>query len=106
ELVLDELSPEVRAALNAAEKDGRIDVHSEQHLKQMQEIAEASRIRADAARPRVKATLEERNTPALFGAGLIDSIPVKVLERMTSRHGVDAKIRGRLPKLKDGRVGR
>jgi CxxC motif-containing protein (DUF1111 family) len=63
----------------------------------------------------------ERNAPALFGAGIIDSIPARVLEdvaasqasaaqeessaKVTNRR-VPMAISGRVARLKDGRIGR
>ncbi|CAN5796227.1 di-heme oxidoredictase family protein [soil metagenome] len=59
----------------------------------------------------------QRNTPALFGAGLMDAISDNVLIAHQREHSVpsrlvglnskvDSKIRGRVPRLADGRVGR
>jgi CxxC motif-containing protein (DUF1111 family) len=49
----------------------------------------------------------ERNTPALFGAGLIDAIPDAVLEAQERRTFADfPAIRGRVSRLKDGAIGR
>src|SRR5579871_3917924 len=65
-----------------------------------------------------KVTLIEskRNAPPLFGAGLIDAIPDKVLDEVASEQAKAAgdatrssevlPIRGRVARLKDGRVGR
>src|SRR5262249_19799717 len=48
-----------------------------------------------------------RNTPALFGAGLIDAIPDSVLEAAERRrYPVFPAIGGRLSRLSDGRIGR
>jgi CxxC motif-containing protein (DUF1111 family) len=72
----------------------------------------------------VRVTLIEskRNTPPLFGAGLIDAIPDKVLDKVAaeqakasgnaprssefSRGDEVLPVRGRVARLKDGRVGR
>jgi CxxC motif-containing protein (DUF1111 family) len=59
----------------------------------------------------------KRNTPPLFGAGLIDAIPDKVLEEVATeqakaagdeliRNTHDLPVRGRVARLKDGHVGR
>jgi len=58
----------------------------------------------------------ERNTPAIFGSGLIDRIPEKVLEETAAAQARAAKqnekgvgdipVSGRVARLKDGRVGR
>ncbi|MFK8112474.1 MAG: di-heme oxidoredictase family protein [Rubripirellula sp.] len=53
-----------------------------------------------------EARLFQRNTTAMFGAGLVDAIPDKVLvqqERLQSRH---PEISGRLSILRDGSLGR
>jgi CxxC motif-containing protein (DUF1111 family) len=49
----------------------------------------------------------ERNTPALFGSGLIDSIPDAVLEAAAkeSMPGF-SEVKGRASRLRDGRIGR
>ena len=48
-----------------------------------------------------------RNSTALFGTGLIDTIPEAVLERAASRKFEDfPEISGRVARLKDGRIGR
>jgi CxxC motif-containing protein (DUF1111 family) len=59
----------------------------------------------------------QRNTPALFGAGVIDAVADETLiahqrehtptARLVGLNGArDAKIRGRVPVLADGRIGR
>jgi CxxC motif-containing protein (DUF1111 family) len=49
----------------------------------------------------------ERNTPALFGAGLIDRIPDKALiDAAGRRFEAFPEIKGRVSPLKDGRLGR
>ena len=49
----------------------------------------------------------QRNPTALFGAGLIDSIPDEVLEAAASRKDPDRpEIAGRVSRQKDGRIGR
>ncbi len=49
----------------------------------------------------------ERNTPALFGAGLIDTIPDSVLEAQARRaFPIFPEIHGRVSRLQDGRIGR
>jgi RNA polymerase sigma factor (sigma-70 family) len=49
-------------------------------------------------------TLSERNTPALFGAGLIDSIPSEVLVEMARSQ--PEEVQGRVSRTADGRIGR
>ena len=59
----------------------------------------------------------QRNTPALFGDGLIDAIPDETLVAQQREHSTaarlvglsstrDAKVRGRVARLADGRIGR
>jgi CxxC motif-containing protein (DUF1111 family) len=49
----------------------------------------------------------ERNPPPLFGAGLIDGIPDEAIEAVAKRRtSGSAQIKGRISRLKDGRVGR
>jgi CxxC motif-containing protein (DUF1111 family) len=49
----------------------------------------------------------QRNPTALFGAGLIDSIPTEVLEAAARvKHPGRAEIAGRVSRQKDGRIGR
>jgi CxxC motif-containing protein (DUF1111 family) len=64
-----------------------------------------------------KVSITQRNTPALFGSGLIDSIPEETIiahqrERSTPARLIgfaarrDMRIRGKVARLADGRVGR
>src|SRR5262249_28370527 len=53
---------------------------------------------------RVAFSLTARNTPPLFGAGLIDGLSDRELERV-ARHQ-PSEVRGRVHRLKDGRLGR
>ena len=49
----------------------------------------------------------ERNPPALFGAGLIDAISDEAIEAAAKRRlPSSSEIRGRVSRLKDGRIGR
>ncbi len=48
----------------------------------------------------------QRNPTALFGAGLLDTIPDEELEAAESRDREFPEIRGRLARLTDGRIGR
>ena len=50
------------------------------------------------------ATLTRRNPPPLFGAGLIDSVPIEALRAVAAKQ--DPEIHGRLNSMKDGRAGR
>jgi CxxC motif-containing protein (DUF1111 family) len=85
---------------------------------------QASNRRHSKALDSVRVTLIEskRNTPALFGAGLIEAIPDKVLEEVAAEHAKASgnairssefrredeslPVRGRVSRLKDGRIGR
>jgi CxxC motif-containing protein (DUF1111 family) len=52
-------------------------------------------------------TRAQRNTPALFGSGIIDAIPEVALYRAAAGSFPDfPDIKGRVAKVKDGRVGR
>lgn len=49
----------------------------------------------------------QRNTPALFGAGLIDAIPAEVLQRVARRQvSSPGRVSGRVPRTPSGGVGR
>ena len=49
----------------------------------------------------------ERNPPALFGAGLIDTITDEAIEAAAKRRFPgSSEVRGRVSRLKDGRIGR
>jgi mono/diheme cytochrome c family protein len=54
--------------------------------------------------PGVAVIASERNTPALFGVGRIDSIPSEVLIEEAARQ--PEKVRGRVNRNREGRVGR
>jgi CxxC motif-containing protein (DUF1111 family) len=55
----------------------------------------------------VMVVVSERNPPALFGVGLIDAIPDEaLLAAEKSRVSVYPEIKGRVNRLKDGRLGR
>ncbi len=54
--------------------------------------------------PGVTLRVSERNTPALFGSGLIDAIPAEVL--ILEARSQPAEVRGRVGRVRDGRVGR
>jgi CxxC motif-containing protein (DUF1111 family) len=51
-------------------------------------------------------TRSQRNTTALFGAGVIDAIPVKVLKALEEAQKSNKEISGRVALLKNGKIGR
>ncbi|MCC9603915.1 hypothetical protein LOC67_25465 [Stieleria sp. JC731] len=54
----------------------------------------------------VQARLYQRNTTALFGAGLIDQVPDKAIERQAKLQQRHPEISGRPSTLRDGRFGK
>ena len=55
----------------------------------------------------VQVQVTERNPPPLFGAGLIDAIPDAVIEAAAKRRfSSQPAVKGRVSRLKDGRIGR
>jgi CxxC motif-containing protein (DUF1111 family) len=55
----------------------------------------------------VQVRLSQRNPAALFGAGLIDTIPDEVLEAQAKRRfPAGSPVRGNVSRLPDGRIGR
>jgi RNA polymerase sigma factor (sigma-70 family) len=55
----------------------------------------------------VMVRISERNPPALFGVGLIDDIPDEVIEAAAKRKfPSSSSVKGRVSRLKDGRIGR
>jgi CxxC motif-containing protein (DUF1111 family) len=74
-----------------------------------------SRLRAQIPAPRSKSTqglaipggrivASERNSPPLFGLGLIDALPDEVLVATAEQE--PAQVRGRVNRMKSGRIGR
>jgi CxxC motif-containing protein (DUF1111 family) len=55
---------------------------------------------------RFRMVVSKRNAPALFGAGLIDAIPAEAIEAEARRQRGPSGVKGRVSRLKDGRVGR
>jgi CxxC motif-containing protein (DUF1111 family) len=51
-------------------------------------------------------TRSQRNTTALFGAGVIDAIPVKALKALEEAQKSNKEISGRVAMLKNGKIGR
>lgn len=54
----------------------------------------------------VRARLFQRNTTSLFGSGLIDQVPEKLIEQQARAQKHHAEISGRPSTLNDGRVGK
>ncbi|WP_231741965.1 di-heme oxidoredictase family protein [Stieleria varia] len=54
----------------------------------------------------VNARVFSRNTPALFGSGLIDQVPDKLLKSQVNAQKRHPEISGRLATLPDGRIGK
>jgi CxxC motif-containing protein (DUF1111 family) len=55
----------------------------------------------------VSLVISERNTTAIFGAGAIDSIPdAAIIAAAAAKHSEFPKVRGRVARLRDGRIGR
>ena len=54
----------------------------------------------------VRVEISERNPTPLFGAGLIDTIPDEAIEAVARRSVGASGVRGRVARLKGGRVGR
>ncbi len=73
-----------------------------------QQTAPNARLRERAVvvnpEPNVALRVSERNSPALFGAGRLDSIPNEVIVE-EARHQA-AEVRGKVSRLPDGRLGR
>lgn len=74
------------------------------------QIANASPIvfeqEVDGNRVRIQARMYQRNTTALFGAGLIDQVKDKELDRQTRLQESHPEISGRPSTLRDGRYGK
>jgi CxxC motif-containing protein (DUF1111 family) len=86
------------------------------HLPKAPSIPLADLVDRTRRRP-TDVVITQRNTPALFGDGLIDAVPDETLiahqrehsaaARLVGLNGArDPKVRGRIARLADGRVGR
>ena len=65
------------------------------------------RAKVPGRRGAVRVEISERNPTPLFGAGLIDAIPDEAIEAAARRRPAGASgVRGRVARLKEGRVGR
>src|SRR5262249_14840396 len=130
-LAADGVSPQREGVLHAfatADKyretlthlDPSLPAISRPALEQIVVLPQVGDVRRGARAPALtlpsNVRLSQRNTPALFGAGLIDAIPDRVLiaeERLQRlRHGLapagesDSAPVGRVHRLPNGRVGR
>jgi len=75
-------------------------------LKQQVLLARRRGVNASTRQGNFVITKSQRNTTALFGAGLIDSIPTEVLEALEATQAKGKKVSGRIAWLKDGSAGR
>ena len=75
-------------------------------LKQEVQLAAMRGARGSARQGNFVITKSQRNTTALFGSGLIDSIPTETLEALEKAQTKNKVISGRLARLKDGSAGR
>ena len=104
-------------------KGWRLKLLGDEHLAEMVESVDTEiqqvqqLIAAPAPRPAPRAgasrslpnrmTLSQRDTPALFGSGLIDAIPEAALVAAAERRFPEfPEVRGRVNRLKGGRIGR
>ncbi len=81
----------------------QIQEHRERAISSQDELL-SNRGAVAAGRPNLRLVFSERNPPSLFGAGLIDAVPERVLKATADAQ--PRRVRGRLSRLKDGRVGR
>jgi len=75
-------------------------------LKQQVQMSRRRGANASSRQGNFVITKSQRNTTALFGAGLIDSIPTEVLEALEAAQAKGKKVTGRVARLKDGSAGR
>ncbi|MDA0284492.1 MAG: hypothetical protein O3B86_14170, partial [Planctomycetota bacterium] len=75
-------------------------------LKQQVQTAAMRGMNSSSRQGNFVITKSQRNTTALFGAGLIDSIPTAVLESLESAQTKNRVVSGRVARLKDGSAGR
>lgn len=92
-----------RLQQNKARANGRMVLAQ---LKQQVQMARHNGLNASSRQGNFVITKSQRNTTALFGAGLIDSIPTDVLEKLEAEQAKDKKVSGRVARLKDGSAGR
>lgn len=75
-------------------------------LKQQVQLSRRRGANASSRQGNFVITKSQRNTTALFGAGLIDSISTEVLEALEAAQAKDKHVSGRVARLKDGSAGR
>lgn len=75
-------------------------------LKQQVQLSRRRGVNASSRQGNFVITKSQRNTTALFGAGLIDSIPTETLEALEAAQAKGGKVSGRVARLKDGSAGR
>ena len=75
-------------------------------LRQQVQLARQRGMNASSRQGNFVITRSQRNTTALFGAGLIDSIPTNVLEELEAAQAKGRIVSGRVARLKDGSAGR
>jgi CxxC motif-containing protein (DUF1111 family) len=79
--------------------------------EQMNEVAQLKKLASSRLARRdfreISLLISERNTPALFGSGLIDSIPERVLRANAEmKHDAYPEVSGRVARSASGKVGR
>ena len=94
-------------------KDGKTRIkriqRANQEIQRIKTAAQFVNFRGNSAQhgDNVFTTNSQRNPTALFGAGLIDSIPDEVIEAAAKKRYKDfPKVSGRVARLKDKRIGR
>tara|TARA_R110002072_G_scaffold173600_2_gene328374 strand:- start:169043 stop:170785 length:1743 start_codon:yes stop_codon:yes gene_type:complete len=75
-------------------------------LRQQVQVARQRGMNASSRQGNFVITRSQRNTTALFGAGLIDSIPTSILEELEAAQAKNKVVSGRVARLKDGSAGR
>ena len=98
------VDPRIAAAIHPGFRESRSVVL---HLYGTDPDYNAWRGSVPAAHGTLLVRTSERNTPPLFGAGLIDAIPDAVIEAAAKRRlPGSSPVKGRVSRLKDGRIGR
>jgi CxxC motif-containing protein (DUF1111 family) len=104
------LSREQRDSILPAPAEDATSTPQDARRRAMQEIALALTPRTRQSSTRIglfTVSLSQRNPTPLFGLGVLDAIPAEAIEAAAERQAVESpEIRGRVSRLKDGRVGR